>query len=236
MSDHHKTAKQAIKENFGSYLNKSSYKVTHRLKDVTGLVGLDYDLFILDRDCTLQEYHGKKRVPEFEETLKLIGPKAELVSNSPYEELLRIRDLYGDLMNISKLVKFYSSEKIHLLRFEKGKLKIYVSTSIGEIDNTENMSIGDTLFETISYNYKKPNPEIIKKVIEINQSIERIPHNNPKVLMVGDRYLTDIVCGNLAGVDTARVKPYKPLSDKPDLIAMRVIDSMIGNFMSKKNN
>lgn len=84
---------------------------------------LDYDLFILDRDCTIQEYHGKKRVPEFEETLKLIGPKAELVSNSSYDELLKIRDLYGDLMTVSKLVKLNGREDKYLLRFVKGKLE-----------------------------------------------------------------------------------------------------------------
>jgi len=233
MSDHHQTAKQALKENFGSYFKRDSYKVTHRLKDVNGLAGLDYDLFILDRDCTIQEYHGKKRVPEFEETLKLIGPKAELVSNSSYNELLRIRDLYGDLMPVSKLVKFTEHQDPYLLRFIDGKLNILSMSWLGGYsDVTPLFSQDDTLFLDPSYNFKKPNPEIINEVVAANIFEKRIPEN-PKVLMVGDRYLTDIVCGNLAGVDTARVKPYKPLSDKPDLIAMRVIDSTVGNIMSR---
>lgn len=85
----------------------------------------------------------------------------------------------------------------------------------------------------ITYNYRKPNPKIIDAVIAANQRFGNLSYYNPKVLMVGDRYFTDIMCGNLAGVDTARVKPYKPLSDKPDLIAMRAIDSAVGNLMSR---
>ena len=52
--------------------------------------------------------------------------------------------------------------------------------------------------------------------------------------MVGDWYLTDIVAGNLAGIETARVRPYKPLTDKLDLIATRyLLDSPLGNVMSR---
>jgi len=234
MSDHHETAKQAIKENWGDFFKRKSYKVTHRLKNVNELTSLNYDLFILDRDCTLQEYHGKRRVLEFEETLKAIDLKSELVSNSSYEELLKIRDLYGDLMPISKLVKFNGFNNPHLIRFVDGKLTILSYNDIlGRVnDVTTLMSQEDKLFGGIRYNSKKPNPQIIKSVIATNIYTGRI-NENANILMVGDRYFTDIVAGNLAGIYAARVKPYKPLSDKPDLIAMRIIDSLVGNIASR---
>lgn len=234
MQDHHQTAKQAVKDNLKDYFKSTSYHVNHRLGDVNDLLFLNYDLFILDRDCTLQGYHAKKRVPEFEDTLKIIGSKSELVSNSSYNELLKIRDIYGDIMPVSKLVKFTGEQYPYLLRFTDGKLTVLRMSSLGGYsDVTSLMAQGDKLLIEPSYNFKKPNPEIIRAVIEANTFEKRVS-KNPKVLMVGDRYLTDIVAGNLAGVDTARVKPYKPFSDKPDLIAVRyLIDSPIGNIMSR---
>lgn len=233
MQDHYQTARQALKENFANYFRPSLYHLNHRLDDVCGLSGLDYDLFILDRDCTLHGYHATKRVPEFEETLKEIGSKSELVSNSSYNELLKIRDVFGDVMPISKLVNFNGFTQPFLLRFIDGKLSVLKIYDSGVSDVTSIMSQGDTLFGSIVYNFKKPNPKIIDAVITANKAAKRIP-DQPRVLMVGDRYLTDIVAGNLAGVDTARVKPYKPLTDKPDLIAVRyVLDSPLGNILSR---
>lgn len=57
--------------------------------------------------------------------------------------------------------------------------------------------------------------------------------------MIGDRYLTDIVAGNLARpafatVDTAKVRPHRPFTDKPDLIITRyLLDAPIGAVMSR---
>ena len=52
--------------------------------------------------------------------------------------------------------------------------------------------------------------------------------------MVGDRYLTDIVAGNLAGTDTALVQPYEPMSDKFGLVLTRyLLDVPIGGIMSR---
>ena len=234
MHDHHQTARQALTENFRNYLKPSMYCVTHRLDDVRGLRSLDYDLFILERDCTLHGYHGKKRVPEFEETLKMISSRSELVSNSSYDELLRIRDVFGDIMPVSKLVNFEGYDCPFLLRFVCGRLSVLEVISDTTIrDATHRMSQGDKLFGSITYNFKKPNPKIIEAVITANIALDRIPEQ-PKVLMVGDRYLTDIVAGNLARVDTARVRPYKPLTDKSDLILVRyALDSPVGNLMSR---
>ena len=240
MQDHHQTAKQALKENLINYFKPTSFRVNHRLRDINDLRNLDYDLFILDRDCTLQGYHEKKRVSEFEETLKQIGSKSELVSNSSFNEFLKIRDIFGDVMPISKLIKFNGID--YLIRFDNNKISIlrYVRDLNGVTfkDETNKFMCGDKLLHPISYNYKKPNPLTVESAVHINIHNGRIPINS-KALMVGDRYLTDIVAGNLAQpvfakVDTARVIPYKPLTDKLDLILIRyLLDSPFGTIMSR---
>ncbi len=197
MSDHHQTAKQALKDNFRDYFKPSSYHVNFRLHDIRDLQNFSlFDLYILDRDCTLQGYHAKTRVPEFEKTLKAIGQKSELVSNSSYDEFLRIRDIFGDIMPVSKLVKLYGTGSPYLLRFTDGKLSIFLIDRPVITDGTSILLQGDKLLGKIEYNYKKPNPKIIEAVININKVKERVP-KNPRILMVGDRYLTDIVAGNL---------------------------------------
>jgi predicted HAD superfamily phosphohydrolase YqeG len=75
--------------------------------------------------------------------------------------------------------------------------------------------------------------------VAVNKQEGRIPRVNPRVLMVGDRYLTDIVAGNLAGIETARVIPYKPFSEDSELfedIGLKFstyFDSAIGAVMSR---
>jgi len=238
MADHHQTAVQAVQGQFAEFFNPLLYHVTHRLPSIKGLVSLidTYDLFLLDRDCTLQSYHGKVRVPEFEPTLQLISPQSELVSNSSFDEVKRIRDLYGELMPVSKLVRFSESEGPHLLRFVDGELTVlryHPAWLSAFVDETTQFASGDTLIGTIAYNFKKPHPLVLEAVVDVNVWVGRIPSTS-RILMVGDRYLTDIVAGNLAGYDTAKVRPYKPLSDKLDLIAMRyVLDASLGAVMSR---
>ena len=239
MQDHHQTAVQSMRY-LGDYLRPSSYRVTHRLKDVRDLRKLveQYDLFILDRDCSLQEYHGSQRVPEFENVLRYIAPASELVSNSSFKEFLKIGELYGNLFPVSKLVRFAGEgSSPFLLRFANGELSVIVyDLHEGLLADVTSRFKGpnNTLLDEISYNYRKPNPLIINAVVDFNAAERRIPAKKLKVLMVGDRFLTDIVAGNLAGVDTARVKPYRPFSDKPDLLALRyLVDSPLGFIMSR---
>lgn len=237
MQDHYQTAIQAIK-NIGDYLKPSSFRVTHRLNDVNGLAALknQYDLFILDRDGTLQEWHGKNRVPEFEDVLRQIAGKSELVSNSSYDTFLKIRDLYSGLMPVSKAVIFETDHRPFLLRFVKGNLRVlsYYGDSGVLSDETAKMATGDKLHFKIAYNFKKPDPLVLRAVVNVNKNEERIPRANPRVLMVGDRYLTDIVAGNNAGLDTATVKPYRPLTDSKMLIAVRyLVDLPVGGLMSR---
>ena len=66
-----------------------------------------------------------------------------------------------------------------------------------------------------------------------NQELDRIPQKDAKILMVGDAYLTDIVGGNLAGVDTALVNPYHFFSQPLDLLIARSMDRIIGTVMTK---
>ena len=209
------------------------------LNDVNGLANLNdqYDLFILDRDGTLQEYHGSQRVTEFENVLKYIAPASELVSNSSFREFLKIGRIYSNLFPVSKLVRFSGGgESPYLLRIRKQELNIlrYEQETHSLTDETSRFKGEDNaLLDEIVYNDKKPNPLIIHAVIDANIQDERIPEN-PKTLMVGDRYLTDIVAGNLAGVDTAMVRPYLPLFDTLSLILTRyLLDLPIGFVMSR---
>lgn len=239
MEDYHQTAVQAVKSQRKDLLSAKNYRLDYRLNSVNALGDLlyDYDLFLLDRDGTLQSYHSKKRVPEFEETLQLISPKSEIISNSHYDEFCKIGDIFKDLMPVNKLVNFaQDSETPYLLRFVNGDLKImrYNLKDKTLSDMTSKLKWDNGTIPQISYNYKKPNPLVVNSVLDMNIQEGRIPSNGARVLMVGDRYLIDIVAGNLAKVDTAKVKPYKPFSDEYDLIAMRyLVDSPIGFVMSR---
>jgi len=239
MQDHHQTAKQALKEHKADYKKPSSFKVTHRLDSVNDLAKLkdDYDLFIHDRDCYLTGYHAPEREPIFEDVLQEIAPKSELVSNSNYNEFLKIGEIFSDLFPVSKAVKFTESgDTSYLLRIVDNELHIlrYNSDTNEFIDETSILKgNNEKLLDDISYNYKKPDPHILDLVINQNIQEGRIPED-PRVLMGGDRYLTDIVAGNLAGVDTALATPFKPFSDKLVLIAVRYLyDLPKGNRMSK---
>ena len=48
------------------------------------------------------------------DTLKEIAHKSELVSNSSYDEVRRIRDIFGELIPISKLVKLNKNDSPYL--------------------------------------------------------------------------------------------------------------------------
>ena len=89
------------------------------------------------------------------------------------------------------------------------------------------------IHQRIATSLKKPDPMVLEAVIAVNKRLQRIKEDD-KIIMIGDRYQTDIACGNLAGIDTALVKPYRPLSDKLSLILARyLMDAPIGAMMSK---
>ncbi|MBR9691458.1 HAD hydrolase-like protein [Candidatus Woesearchaeota archaeon] len=238
MKDHHKTAVQALRF-IRAYLRPDSYRVARRIKDVNDLAYLfeHYGLLILDRDCFLQEYHGKERVEKFEGTLRLVAPKTELVSNSSFSEFLKIGDVYSGLFPVSKLVRFLQRGDIpHLLRIRDFELRIlsYDQEAHEITDKTDELKNGNgELLDEIIYNYKKPDPLILQAVIDMNIQEKRIVRDS-RVAMVGDRYLTDIVAGNLAGVESIISKPYKPFSDKLGLLLTRyLLDTPIGGVMSR---
>jgi ribonucleotide monophosphatase NagD (HAD superfamily) len=211
----------------------ANLKVNYRLDDVNGLAELvdKYSLFPLDRDCTLQGYHAKERVKEFEDVLWLIAPKGEIVSNSSFDELRRIRDIYGDMMPVSKLVRFTDGyEKPFLIRFEPD-LKVYRYDAPDLVDVTSACELEHECGNKISYEYRKPYPLILHAVLDMNRQIGRLPPDG-KSLMVGDRWLTDIIAGNLAGIDTAIVKPHEPFSDTPFLILSRYTVEKVAGWMS----
>jgi hypothetical protein len=233
MQSHHRTALQALKR-FSLYLTLRNYQVTHRLADVNALPRLDYDLFILDRDCTLHGYHAKERAQEIEDTLRRIGHRSEIASNSSFDETRRIRDIFGALMPVSKLVRFGDGLP-QLLRFESGLLHTYgyLERSMLTEETTGKYSNGDALLDKITYDYRKPDPRILEAIIAVNKNIGRVPEH-PRVLMVGDSYLTDIVAGNAAGADTALVEPYKPFSAPLELVLIRyLLDKPLGGIMSR---
>lgn len=221
----------------GIYLKPENFRVTHRLDSVNDLGDLEseYDLFLLDRDCTLQPYHDTQRVPEFEKTLQRIAHKSEIVSNSSFRTFLGIRDVYGDLMPISKMIRLHGFGDPDLLRLDGGGLRVisYLPYSRTFNDQTSEKALNGALLFDVEHDYDKPDPLVIRAVVDWNIVTKRVP-TQPRVLMVGDSYLTDIVAGNLAGVDTARVRPFKPMVDRLDLILLRyALDSPWGAMMSR---
>jgi len=217
------------------YLRPRNFRVTHRLDDVNGLMFLrrQYDLFLLDRDCTLQEYHGKERVRKFETTLQMIRDMSEIISNSSFETFMRIREIYRDFP-VNKLVTFLGSGDLSLLRVEDGKLSVFnynLEQHTFADETSTFVGPNESLAFPIDYSYDKPNPAVIDAVVRFNIERGKIPID-PKALMVGDAYLTDIVAGNRAGIDTARVKPYEPGSNPFGLRLVRRVDSLFGAVMS----
>ncbi len=227
MADYLNTLKEALNGGLAAYLRPSSFKVDHVLDDVNDLGMVQrifkYDLFLLDRDGTLHAYHSRERVPAFEATLKVIAPRSEIISNSSYDELRRIRDVFPDIPT-NKLVTFEgAADAMHLLRFEGGDLHVlrYDPATHALTDETSSFKGPDeSLTARIVRNIKKPNPLVIHAVRDFNITTGRCPAE-PKIVMVGDRHLTDIVAGNRAGVATAYMTPYKPFSDPLGLMFSR---------------
>lgn len=238
MNDYYQTAFQAMGKYFGDYIRPSSFSVNHRLDTVNGLCRLvpSYDFFLLDLDCTLRSFHGKARVPQFEKTLRDVAKRSEIASNSSFETMLKIRDLYSYILPVSKLVKFKSSEDFHIIRCVNGWTTVYtydVENKTFSDQTGQWMSSNDELADKIEINFKKPDPLFLTAIIDFNIHSGRLNKKNPRVLMVGDRYLTDIVGGNLAGIDTAIVTPYDPGSETGILRVIRPFDTLIGSIMSR---
>tara|TARA_Y100000034_G_C6827191_1_gene373050 strand:+ start:145 stop:876 length:732 start_codon:yes stop_codon:yes gene_type:complete len=228
---------KSVKNGKTYYRDPKNFEVTHRLDDVNDLRDLadEYDLILLDRDCTLQHYHGTERVPEFEETLQKIAYKSEIISNSSFGTFLGIGDIYGFLFPANKLVRLSRLKYDHLLRVDDEGLRVfsYLPGLRMFYEDTCGVMIPDgSLRLEIEHNYDKPDPLVVTATIDWNIFNGKVS-SDPKVLMVGDKYLTDIVAGNLAGVHTARVKPYKPTSDPLHLWPIRLIDSSVGTIMSR---
>ncbi|MBN2567392.1 HAD hydrolase-like protein [Candidatus Woesearchaeota archaeon] len=137
-------------------------------------------------------------------------------------------------MPVSMMVRMEASDHPILLRFVGGKLNAmeYHDDDGSFLHRTaELVGPDERLLSPVIHKFKKPNPEILTAVIQANVLEGRVRHD-PRVLMVGDRYLTDIVAGNLADVDTALVRPFRPLTDKLELIAVRyALDLPLGTVM-----
>lgn len=232
--DHFKTVLELLQIPLGDLTAPKNFVPDQKLNSVNDLADLiaDFDLFLLDRDCTLQSYHGTRRPPEFENTLRMIASKSEIVSNSSYDELRRIRDMYGDLMPISKLVKFESDPaELYVLRFMDGNLHVLRWEKSGEFcDVTSHYSGPNEKIPKISCDYRKPQPIVIQSVVNMNRFFKRVPPD-PRVAMVGDKYLTDVLCGRLAGVFTLKVMPYEPSSEPLSLRLGRRVDAAVGALM-----
>ncbi|MBW3014133.1 HAD hydrolase-like protein [Candidatus Woesearchaeota archaeon] len=237
MNEHWQGGVQALKEHLLDYLNPENYKLTYRMRSVNNVLDVEgeYDLILLDRDCTLHGYRARKRDPRFERTLHSIKHKAEIVSNTSYEGFVGMRDVFGDLLPMSKLVRVGGLPRPCLLRYSEGQMKVlfYDAEQKQFEDLTAKLCDGDVLLEKINHHYKKPDPILFQTVVEKNKCDGRVPEN-PKVLMVGDRWLTDIVGANLAGLDTALVTPVSVFGEKVSLLAGRLLmDVPIGMFMNR---
>ncbi len=241
MADYIQTFKQALSRNLGDLLRPSSYMVTHRLDSVNDLPELmgEYDLFFLDRDCTLQEYHGDSIPEEFAEAIQTIAPMSEIISNSSFDEFLRLGGIFSSIMPVNKLVllKSHIGGMPNLLRIEDNVLKLFCYSPSEGTFTDESRAYGNlehALGNHITYNFKKPDPLVLHALLDYHGRSRDTVTSIPKALMVGDRYMTDIACGNLAGIDTAKVKPYMPGSDPFGLkIGRYFLDTPVGAIMSR---
>jgi hypothetical protein len=234
---------RAITRQGFEYLKPSSYRVTHRMRTANDLTKFadQYDLILLDRDCAISRYHGPAIEPEFRETLERIAAKSEIISNSSFAEFLRIGDIYSDLIPVSKLVKLkdYDTTKDVLLRIDHQQMDVINADSLVVMDTlylpkhdlSKAKRVDVTFGRHIADEYTKPDPLPLIAVIRYRRQDAAATN----VLMFGDRYLTDVMAGNLCGVDTAKVRSYKPLSEwkKPALFFMRPIDASTGFVMSR---
>ncbi|MDO8556116.1 MAG: HAD hydrolase-like protein [Nanoarchaeota archaeon] len=233
MKDHYHTAVQALGSNPAVFLHPDNFRVHHRLSDVTALPSLPYDLFLLDRDGTLQGYHATTRLANFESTLEMLKNKAEIISNSSFDEVRRIRDVFGDVLPIAQVVRLRNICSPVILRFVHGQLSLHLYDLPGGL--TRNLIGYDESFvaDAIVARYKKPDPLVVRAVVALNVNTHRVVHR-PRVLMVGDRYLTDVVAGNCAGVNTALVNPVVPRADPLSLWLSRYcLDVPVGCVMSR---
>ncbi|MBI5391238.1 HAD hydrolase-like protein [Candidatus Woesearchaeota archaeon] len=242
MADFNHTFKQALNGGVRRFFTPQNYRVTHHLEDVRSLEPLvaEYDLIILDRDCTLQPYHGRQRVADFEPILEKIAEKAAIVSNSDFEEFKRIGQLYGHLFPIHKLIGISEEpESTFLLNYQNGEISLWYYNPPQHMlhDATPEFLEGNQFKEgvTITHHYKKPDPLPLRAVRDLRIHRKKISPINPKILMVGDSYWTDIMAGNLAGFDTARVVPYMPASQPFVLRFLKTpLDSVAGYVMHRR--
>ena len=221
------TAGRALRNRKKFYGKKENFKVTHWFDDINDITKVEkqYQLILLDRDCTLQKDHAYERASKFEKTLQQISKKSEIVSNSSFKVFLRIGLVYGDLFPANKLVRLKGEKRLTLLRVQNDNLAAYHYDPKTN-KTTQVLLENPNLEPLIAEEFKKPEPIILKAILAL--------HKNPKTLVVGDYYHTDIVCGNLAGTDTAYVTPYKPLSQNIPLILFRYLfDTPLGKLKSK---
>lgn len=218
------------------------YHVDYRLRDLNGLglIADDFDLIGLDRDGTTSVFHGSKPDDTIRDTLLAIAPKAEMISNSSFDGLKKIRDIYGLLMPVSKMVGFGILKEPHLLRFDRGgglRVLKYLPTQGIFYDCTAQLVTGDRLLEKITSQYQKPNPLVLLAVVALAKQEKRILQESPRVLYVGDKYSTDVRCANQAGAKAALVPTMGQFSDlqewRIDYVAARLFfDLPFGGFMS----
>ena len=233
-----------------------NYHVDYRLDDIMELEGIakDFDLIVLDRDGTTGGYHASQPDGRFVKILEKIKGKSEMVSNSSYDTMIKINEIYGDLMPVAKLVRVGIFASIDddepddecdiLFRFVDKSLRAYEVLDNRLMDCTDefctkNVPRGFSLgYFGTKHQYKKPDPRVLEAVVDLAKQEERIPKDNPRVLMVGDKYCMDVACGNRAGFKTAKVKTQGQLSDlkegRVDYILGRVLfDTPFGWMMSK---
>jgi len=228
--------------NFISFVRQ--FRVDHRCRDLNDLLGFwqEYDFIGLDRDGTLGGHHAPKPDPRILGVLQTISRRTEVVSNCAFCQLVKIRDIYAEMVSASIMVGFGEMGLPHLLRFEKGSGKLRVLRyypTVGMLcDVTSRLAQGDALFEKPTRIYRKPNPWVLQAVVALAVREGRILARNPRVLYVGDKFFTDVRCANLAGFEAARVKTIGQLSDlrewRIDFVLERLLfDLPIGAILSR---
>lgn len=231
------TTISALSNHATSYFNPQNYRTTHQLRDIRDLTEIAerYDIIFLDRDCTTTDYHG--HVPrEFSPTLKRLAPKIEVTSNSSLRQFdFMGTEVFRNWFSVSKVLQFsQTGEAPYLLRYNQGKLEVHwfdpKTKKVEDATNclVENRNLKDKIVNPSRYN--KPDPTVLEAIIALGQKQDPTL-TSPRALIVDDRFLTGIIAGNLAGIDTAIVSPYQGGSQPPHLQATSFIDILTGKAM-----
>lgn len=165
------------------------------------------EAIIWDVDGTLMGYHGL----EVDHTIKeaygaLSGFEQVILSNSGERRFLELGGIFPEIPvlrlyekksdpNIVAERKLLGGQGFFVVDYGEGRGSLNENGNIGAYVNGQNIINGYRAL-------KKPNPKLIEYAMKV-MGID----DPAKVAMIGDKAMTDIVGGNMAGVYTIQIYP-----------------------------